>query len=72
MKITIPCPGGCEGTGRIKALRRRCPTCNGLGKLTLTKYHKILGNQKELKNVLAFEEHLTAELKARDEVSTTR
>lgn len=69
MKITIPCPGGCEGTGRIKLLRRRCPSCNGMGKLTLTKFHKIMGNQKELRNVLAFEEHLTEELKVRNEVS---
>jgi RecJ-like exonuclease len=59
MKITMDCPGGCNGTGKVKSLRRRCQICHGHGKITLTKYHKVLGNIKELKNVLAYEEHLT-------------
>jgi RecJ-like exonuclease len=62
MKITIKCPGGCEGTGRIKMLRRGCTTCHRMGKITLTKYLKILGKVTELKNVLEYEEHITKEI----------
>jgi RecJ-like exonuclease len=63
MKLTMICPGGCDGTGKIKVLRRRCGTCHGVGKITLTKYHKMLGNMMELKNVIAFEEFLTEQKK---------
>jgi RecJ-like exonuclease len=68
MKLTMACPGGCEGTGKIKVLKRKCGTCHGLGKLTLTKYHKLLGNTTELRNVISFEEFLM-EQKKRHEVS---
>lgn len=58
MKLIMQCPGGCEGTGRIKVLHRKCPTCHGSGSITLTKFHKLTGHVTELKNVLAFEEFL--------------
>jgi RecJ-like exonuclease len=58
MKLIMQCPGGCDGSGRIKALHRKCPTCHGTGSITLTKFHKLAGHTTELKNVLAFEEYL--------------
>jgi RecJ-like exonuclease len=69
MKLTMPCPGGCNGTGKIKALRRRCGTCHAEGEITLTKYHKILGNYTELRNVLAFEEFLADQKRKKHEIS---
>jgi DnaJ-class molecular chaperone len=58
MKLFIDCPGGCNGTGNIFVLGVKCSTCKGAGRITLTKYLRMIDHTQELKNVIDYEKYL--------------
>ncbi len=59
MKLFIDCPGGCGATGLIHSLGIKCPTCKGSGRITLTKYLKLIDHIQEVRNVAEYERYLT-------------